>query len=111
MPGGSGAGDARFSSSSDEDLAGLEASTVEDQAAGDQATSASELVERSVLADAFAVELDPQRHADLIVVHDLNERYVDPAYSVLDVRCYDFRNGLRTDLWMKKVESMESVPV
>jgi len=104
VPGGSGSGDARFSSTSDEDLGELEASTGQDREPGGTVPPTTTLDERSVLADAFAVELDPARHADLIVVHDLNERYVDPAYSVLDVRCYDFRNGLRPDLWMKRVE-------
>ena len=104
VPGGSGSGDVRVSSTaSDEDRARLEASAGPDQDA-DDSSSDTELIEQSVLADAFAVELDPQRHADLIMILDLNEMYVDPAYSVLDVQCYDFRNGLRPDLWMKKVE-------
>jgi hypothetical protein len=102
LPGGAGSGDLRMSSAvTEEERAKFEAAVPR----GDDPSSAEEgLVEQAVRADAFAVELDASRHADLIMVHDLNQLHVDPAYSVLEVRCYDFRNGLRPDLWMKRVE-------
>ncbi len=60
---------------------------------------------RTVRADAFEVTLDPDRDSDLIQVVDVNaERPLQPAHGVLDIRCYDFRNGLRPDLAMKMVE-------
>lgn len=58
---------------------------------------------RAVRADAFSVELDPERDADLMQVIDLNTDRSPPAYGVLDVRCYDFRSGLRPDLALKLV--------
>lgn len=60
---------------------------------------------RTVRADAFEVILDPERDAELIQVVDVNaDRGLQPAHGVLDIRCYDFRNGLRSDLAMKMVE-------
>ncbi len=60
---------------------------------------------RAVRADAFQVTIDPERDADLIQVVDVNaQRAPQPGHGVLDIRCYDFRNGLRPDLAMKMIE-------
>ncbi|MEN8145532.1 MAG: hypothetical protein ABFS14_11340 [Gemmatimonadota bacterium] len=60
---------------------------------------------RSVRADAFEVMIDPERNSDMIRVVDLSaNRAPPPWHGVLDIRCYDFRNGLRPDLAMKMVE-------
>ncbi len=60
---------------------------------------------RTVRADAIQITLDPEQDADLLQVIDLSaERPPPPGHGVLDVRCYDFRSALRTDLAVKMVE-------
>lgn len=83
-----------------------ELSSTADAALDPEAMAAEgETALRTVRADAFQVTLDPDRDADLIRVIDVNaERALQPAHGVLDIRCYDFRNGLRPDLAMKMVE-------
>jgi len=56
-----------------------------------------------VRASAFPIGVDAARWPSLIQQIDLNER-VPPGYPALEVFCYDFRDGLRDDLYAKQVE-------
>lgn len=68
------------------------------------APSAPEKVNQTVLADAFPIVLDPARFPEHFIRVDLNGDRVPPGYAALAVRCYDFKDGLRDDLWEKTVE-------
>jgi len=80
--------------------AGPEAS----QASASVPAAASGAVTRPVFADAFDIELDPARFPDHFTRVDLNGDRVPPGYAAIAIRCYDFRDGLRQDLWEKQVE-------
>jgi len=56
-----------------------------------------------VLADAFSVEIDAARWPVLMKKLDINEE-IPPGYPALEVRCYDFSDNLRPDLYSKTVE-------
>jgi hypothetical protein len=72
-------------------------------AAGDSASGTS--APRGVLvhAGASAITVDAARDSGLVQSIDINEQ-MPPGYPVLEVRCYDFRDGLRPDLYEKAVE-------
>lgn len=54
---------------------------------------------QAVFVDALQFQLDNS----LVRKIDLNEE-VPPAYALLEVRCYDFINNLRPDLFMKTID-------
>jgi len=56
-----------------------------------------------IRADAMAVVVDAVRFPDRFKRIDLNQG-LPAGYAALDVRCYDFDNGLRPDLGLKIVE-------
>ncbi len=56
-----------------------------------------------VRSDAFSVRLDPDKWPELLRQVDINEQ-VPPGYAALEVRCYDFNNRLRDDLFAKQIE-------
>lgn len=56
-----------------------------------------------VTSGATSVSVDAERWPDLLRQLDLNEQ-MPPGYALLDVYCYDFRDGLRPELDVKKVE-------
>ena len=56
-----------------------------------------------VLADAFSFEIDAKKWPGLMKKIDINEE-IPPGYPVLQVRCYDFANDFRPDLYAKNVE-------
>ena len=56
-----------------------------------------------VRSDAFPVTVDTHKWPDLVKQIDINEE-IPPGYAALEVRCYDFYNGLRPDLFAKKIE-------
>lgn len=56
-----------------------------------------------VRSDVLPVTIDVIKWPDLIRQIDINEE-VPPGYAALEVRCYDFNNNLRPDLFAKKVE-------
>ena len=58
---------------------------------------------RLVYNNTFALDLDVERWPDLVKKIDLNEQY-PPSYAAFVVTCYDFRDNLRPDLYMKTVE-------
>ena len=53
-------------------------------------------------SDAFSINVDTQKW-NLIRKIDINEN-VPPAYSALEVRCYDFTNQIRPDLAVKVLD-------
>lgn len=63
-------------------------------------------LKRTVLvkANATALTVDIKQAADRIKKIDLNENRIPPDYAVLDIRCYDFNNDLRKDLYAKRLE-------
>jgi hypothetical protein len=56
-----------------------------------------------VRAGATSVTVDAARWPELLKRVDVNER-IPPAYALLGVYCYDFREGLRPDLYLKRVQ-------
>ena len=65
-------------------------------------------VKKSVLvkASATALTVDIKQAADRIKKIDINESRIPPDYAVLDIRCYDFNNSLRPDLYAKRLEAV-----
>ena len=58
---------------------------------------------RCVKSNAFALTIDTEKWPDLLKKIDINEQ-IPPGYAALEVRCYDFNNELRPDLYAKSVE-------
>ncbi|MCH9648256.1 MAG: hypothetical protein K0U98_08455 [Deltaproteobacteria bacterium] len=56
-----------------------------------------------VLADTVSIALDGELGGRAVQRFDLNER-LPPTYAAVDVFCFDFRDGLRSDLAIKQVE-------
>jgi len=56
-----------------------------------------------VRAGATSVTADAARWPDLLRRVDINEG-IPPAYALLDIYCYDFRDELRADLYLKRVQ-------
>jgi len=56
-----------------------------------------------VKADAIPLSADPVQWPDVVREVDINER-MPAKYPLFDVYCYDFAQGLRADLWEKKIE-------
>jgi hypothetical protein len=57
-----------------------------------------------VKASATGLSVDIKKNSDRIKKIDVNENQVPPDYAVLDIRCYDFNNQLRSDLYAKRIE-------
>lgn len=58
---------------------------------------------RVVKSDASPIYVDIKKHPDLIKQIDLNEG-IPPTYAGIEIKCYDFKENLRPDLFMKIVE-------
>lgn len=58
---------------------------------------------RMFKSDAIPISIDIKKYPDAIKQLDLNEG-MPPAYAGTEIRCYDFKNKLRPDLYMKIVE-------
>jgi len=56
-----------------------------------------------VRAGASSITVDTDRWPELLLRIDINER-IPPAYAMLRVYCYDFREGLRPGLYVKRVQ-------
>ncbi len=63
----------------------------------------SQLVLQPVLSDALPLGFDTRKYPDLIRKIDINAQ-APPGYALLEVRCYDFNNALRDDLFGKRIE-------
>ncbi len=58
---------------------------------------------RTVKSDVLPIYVDLEKYPNALKQIDLNEQ-IPPAYAGLEVRCYDFSNEIRPDLYMKVVE-------
>ncbi|WAC10955.1 hypothetical protein [Dyadobacter pollutisoli] len=72
-------------------------------------------VKKVVLAGAGSQGITlPTDYQKFLSKIDVNEQ-LPPEYAMIDVRCYDFNNDLRTDLYAKKIEiealSIENKPI
>ncbi len=61
------------------------------------------LINRVIFSDAFAITIDLQKWTELVKEVDINES-MPPVYAAIEVRCYDFYENLRPDLYLKIVE-------
>jgi hypothetical protein len=58
-----------------------------------------------VRSAAFAINIDPKQWPETLRKVDINESDgAPPGYAVLELKCFDFSNGLRPDLYQKSVE-------
>ncbi len=55
-------------------------------------------------SDAFEINVDAKKYPDIIKKVDINSALIPPDFAVMEVRCYDFNNSLRNDLYAKKIE-------
>lgn len=63
----------------------------------------AEIKEICIKSDAFAIRIDTEKWPGLMNKVDINEQ-VPPGYAALEVRCYDFNDNLRPDLFAKQIE-------
>ncbi len=56
-----------------------------------------------IRSNTFSITIDAKKWPDMVKQIDINEE-VPPGYAALEVRCYDFNNNLRPDLFAKKIE-------
>lgn len=69
-----------------------------------KADNDSSLITKVVYASAFGVQADINKWPELVTQLDVNES-LPPAYASMDVRCYDFKDRLRPDLFQKVFEA------
>ncbi|SHJ39036.1 hypothetical protein [Aquimarina spongiae] len=63
-----------------------------------------EIVENRIIqSDALPIKVDVEQYPDVVKQLDLNEE-IPPAYAGLEIKCYDFKENIRPDLFMKIVE-------
>lgn len=79
------------------------ARTFRQQLKDEESHSRDTLRECIIKSNAFAIYIDTLRYPHLVRQIDINNG-VPPGYAVLNVRNYDFANGLRDDLYEKTVE-------
>jgi hypothetical protein len=72
------------------------------------ADAKNDTLKKTVLikASATGLTVDISKSADRIKKIDINESRIPPDYAVLDIRCYDFNNNLRPDLYAKRLEAV-----
>ncbi|MGC9355833.1 MAG: hypothetical protein ACP5D9_18445, partial [Mariniphaga sp.] len=68
-----------------------------------QKKDSAEIKEICIKSDAFAIRIDTEKWPGLMTKVDINEQ-VPPGYAALEVRCYDFNDNLRPDLFAKQIE-------
>ena len=76
--------------------------TIKEQIKAD--TLITKLDNYPIFSDAFQVLIDTKKYGDLIQKIDLNAERLPADYAALEVRCYDFNNGIRKDLDAKRIE-------
>lgn len=92
--------------SSNELIAGGDAKFVKDIK-----SSYAEVLERDstiarviVKSNSFSISIDLTQFPDCIRKVDINQNQTPPAYAYVEVRCHDFSNKLRSDLYFKTFE-------
>ncbi|XLS29586.1 hypothetical protein ACJD0Z_01915 [Flavobacteriaceae bacterium M23B6Z8] len=68
-----------------------------------------ELTNVLINSDAITIDIDLEKYPEAIKQVDLNEG-IPPSYAALEIKCYDFSQNLRPDLYLKTVE-IEAVSV
>ena len=61
------------------------------------------LVNKVIFSDAFKIDISLDKWPDLIKEIDINES-IPPTYAAIEVKCFDFCENLRPNLYIKKVE-------
>ena len=54
--------------------------------------------------DAFGINVDIKKYPEVIKKVDINAAFIPPDFAVMDIRCYDFNNDIRKDLYAKRIE-------
>jgi len=68
---------------------------------GDPDTALAQMVVR---ANSFSISVDLAQFPNCIRKIDINQNNTPPAYAYVEVRCHDFSNKIRTDLFFKTFE-------
>ena len=61
------------------------------------------LINRVIFSDTFEINMSIDKWPDLILEIDINET-LPPVYAAVEIKCYDFYENLRPDLYLKIVE-------
>jgi len=61
------------------------------------------LINRVIFSDTFEIKISVNKWPELIQEIDINES-VPPAYAAVEVKCFDFYENLRPDLYLKIIE-------
>ena len=79
---------------------------INDQLKGLAIKSEDDTIIKTILfkANAFPVYVNIRENSDRIKKIDINESWTPPDFPVMDIRCYDFNNELRPDLYAKRIE-------
>ena len=76
----------------------------------DALTIDSTLTDMEVKGDAFGIYIDLNENPNAVKKVDINENYMPPAYAILDIHCYDFKENIRSDIFFKAIE-LEAISV
>lgn len=68
------------------------------------------LTDMVIKGNAFAIYIDLNQFPETVKKVDINENYMPPAFAVVEIRCYDFQDNIRPDLFFKTIE-LEAVSV
>ncbi|MFY7672029.1 hypothetical protein ACOSP6_13165 [Tenacibaculum sp. MEBiC06402] len=58
---------------------------------------------RIIKSNTLTINIDTKKFPDILKQIDLNEG-IPPTYAAIEVKCYDFKENLRPELYMKTVE-------
>lgn len=70
---------------------------------------ADNIKNKIVKSNTLSIEIDTDKYTEAIKQIDLNEE-IPPTYAAVEVKCYDFTENLRPELYMKIIE-VEAVSV
>jgi hypothetical protein len=76
----------------------------------DVETTDSTLTDMIVKGNTFGIYINLAENPDAVKKIDINENYMPPAYAVLSIYCYDFKDNVRPDIFFKAIE-LEAVGV
>ena len=63
----------------------------------------SNIQNRIIKSNTLTITIDTNKYPDLIKQIDINEE-IPPTYAAIEVRCHDFKENLRPELYLKTVE-------
>jgi hypothetical protein len=67
-------------------------------------TTDSTLTDMIVKGNAFGIYINLAENPDAVKKIDINEQYIPPAYAILSIYCYDFKDNIRPDIFFKAIE-------